>query len=202
MLNLVTSALAFNGPSTVLTTTKRAPSASMAGSLEYDFVYGSAAGNAKPMGYGKHDSDILRLKPVSAGSLEHDFVYGSAAGNAKPMGYGKHDSDILRLKPASAGSLEHDFVYGSAAGNAKPMGYGKHDSDTLKLKSASAYASQFSKFAYDSAALGDGKGDVPLTPTTTGKVVPAALPIPSLEQEFVYAQSAGNAVPLGAGKGN
>ena len=130
MLNLVTSALAFNGPSTVLTTTKRAPSASMAGSLEYDFVYGSAAGNAKPMGYGKHDSD------------------------------------------------------------------------TLKLKSASAYASQFSKFAYDSAALGDGKGDVPLTPTTTGKVVPAALPIPSLEQEFVYAQSAGNAVPLGAGKGN
>ena len=166
MLNLVTSALAFNGPSTVLTTTKRAPSASMAGSLEYD------------------------------------FVYGSAAGNAKPMGYGKHDSDILRLKPASAGSLEHDFVYGSAAGNAKPMGYGKHDSDTLKLKSASAYASQFSKFAYDSAALGDGKGDVPLTPTTTGKVVPAALPIPSLEQEFVYAQSAGNAVPLGAGKGN
>ena len=97
MLTVVTSALAFNGPSTLLTSAKCAPAVAMSGSLEQAFVYESAAGNARPLGDGKGNGPNSRMPVPGTGtsmpipSLEQSFVYDSAGGNALPLGDGKGD---------------------------------------------------------------------------------------------------------------
>ena len=170
MLSIVTGALAFHGPnSALLASGKRAPAVSMmTNSMEYDFVYGSSAGQAAPMGYGKSDSAVDFHKPSGPtfNSQFTDFVYGSSGANATPLARDSHASALGAGSPMPIRSLEQEFVYG----NVKPLGDGKGNwpnapvAALMPAGTPMTIASLEHQFVYASAGgnaapLGDGRGN-------------------------------------------
>jgi hypothetical protein len=98
MLALVASTLlGFNGPSIWLAAASpvRAPTVAMQVPLEEKFLYKSSGSNAKPMGYGKSDFDLVKPPKSTFGApflyTRDALIDGKAfeAGKAYPNDGGK-----------------------------------------------------------------------------------------------------------------
>mmetsp|Transcript_41353 Transcript_41353/g.68795 ORF Transcript_41353/g.68795 Transcript_41353/m.68795 type:complete len:187 (-) Transcript_41353:470-1030(-) len=179
------SLLSFNSPSTMLKNVPRAPTVSMDGSMEYKFVYESAASRAEPMGYGKSDStvDLYFARRRAYMSRFSKFVYESAAANAEPLGDGK--GLTLASMPAAEALLEAEAEALQAA---------------LETEAEAALEAEAEPAPEPLPA--SISGDSPIT-GLTGKVVPTGYRNGiSLEQSFVYESAGARAAPLGDGKGN